>query len=73
MLGKSLTLKGYLYTEIVSDDEALARAKAFIIEGMESGKLNPLVSRTFPFDQIREATQFLESNEQIGKIVLTLD
>ncbi|KQP91991.1 zinc-dependent alcohol dehydrogenase family protein [Methylobacterium sp. Leaf117] len=73
VLGKSLTLKGYLYTEIVSDDEALARAKAFIIEGLESGKLNPLVSRTFPFDQIVEATRFLESNEQIGKIVLTLD
>ncbi|TXN03323.1 zinc-dependent alcohol dehydrogenase family protein [Methylobacterium sp. WL64] len=73
VLGKSLILKGYLHTEIVSDDEALARAKAFIIEGLESGKLNPLVSRTFPFYQIREATQFLESNEQIGKIVLTLD
>ncbi|KQP28285.1 NADPH:quinone reductase [Methylobacterium sp. Leaf102] len=73
VLGKSLTLKGYLYTEIVGDDAALARAKAFILAGLESGKLDPLVSRTFPFDRIREATQFLESNEQIGKIVLTLD
>lgn len=73
VLGKCLTLKGYLYTEIVSDDEALARAKAFILEGLESGTLDPLVSRTFPFDQIQEATRFLESNEQIGKIVLTLD
>lgn len=73
VLGKCLTLKGYLYIEIVSDDEALARAKAFILEGLESGTLDPLVSRTFPFDQIQEATRFLESNEQIGKIVLTLD
>ncbi|KQP58322.1 zinc-dependent alcohol dehydrogenase family protein [Methylobacterium sp. Leaf112] len=73
VLGKSLTLKGYLYTEIVGDDAALARAKAFILAGLESGKLDPLVSRTFPFDRIREATRFLESNEQIGKIVLTLD
>lgn len=72
VLGKSLTLKGYLYTEIVSDDEALKRAKAFIIEGLESGKLDPLVSRTFPFEQIQDATRFLESNEQIGKIVVTL-
>ena len=56
----------------LSDYEALARAKAFIPEGLERGKLDPLVSRTFPFDQIQEATRFLESNEQIGKIVVTV-
>ena len=72
VLGKSLTLKGYLYTEIVGDDAALERAKAFIFAGLESGKLDPLVSRIFPFDQIQDATRFLESNEQIGKIVITL-
>ncbi len=72
VLGKSLMIKGYLYTEIVSDDDELARAKAFIIEGLESGKLDPLVSRTFPFEHIQEATRFLEFNEQIGKIVVTV-
>lgn len=73
VLGKSLTLKGYLYTEIVGDDATLARAKAFIVEGLETGGLDPLVSRTFPFDRIQDATRFLESNEQIGKVVVTLD
>lgn len=48
------------------------RARAFISEGLESGKLDPLVSRTFPFDQIREATRFLKSKEQISKIVVTV-
>ncbi|TCP99803.1 zinc-binding dehydrogenase [Rhizobium sp. PP-F2F-G36] len=72
VLGKSLTLKGYLYTEIVSDDEILSRAKTFINDGLRSGSLDPLISRTFSFDDIREATRFLESNEQIGKIVITV-
>ncbi|NTC82450.1 zinc-dependent alcohol dehydrogenase family protein [Agrobacterium tumefaciens] len=72
VLGKSLTLKGYLYTEIVSDDAILSRAKAFINDGLRSGSLNPLISRTFGFEDIREATRFLESNEQIGKIVVTV-
>jgi len=72
ILGKSLTIKGFLYTEIVSDDAALGRAKAFIGQGLETGTLDPLVSRTFPFDRIQDATRFLESNEQIGKIVVTL-
>lgn len=71
-LGKSLTLKGYLYNEIISDDAAPGRAKEFIIAGLESGALDPLISRTFPFDQIQEATRFLESNQQIGKIVVVI-
>lgn len=72
VLGKSLTLKGYLYTEIVSDDDILVRAKAFINDGLESGALDPFISRTFAFDRIQDATRFLESNEQIGKIVVTV-
>lgn len=72
VLGKSLTLKGYLYTEVVSDDAILGRAKAFINEGLRSGALDPLIARTFAFEQIQEATGFLESNAQIGKIVVAL-
>jgi NADPH:quinone reductase-like Zn-dependent oxidoreductase len=72
VLGKSLTLKGYLYNEIVEDDDTLARARAFISDGLASGALVPLISRCFAFDAIQDATRFLESNEQIGKIVVTL-
>ena len=73
LLGKCLTFKGYLYIEVTSNDELLARAKAFINEGLQSGALSPLISRTFAFDQIQEATRFLESNEQVGKIVVTVN
>lgn len=73
VLGKSLTLKGYLYTEFVSDDAILARAKSFINDGLRSGALVPLISRTFSFDEIQDATRFLESNEQIGKIVVRVN
>ena len=72
VLGKSLTLKGYLYSEIVSDDAALDRAKAFIVAGLESGALKPRIARTFPLDAIQDAHRFLESNEQIGKVVVTV-
>lgn len=72
VLGKSLTLKGYLYNEVVSDDATLERAKAFISTGLASGKLNPVIAKTFPLDQIQEATRFLESNQQVGKVVVTV-
>lgn len=73
LLGKSLTFKGYLYIEITSDDALLERAKEFINKGLDSGTLVPLISRTFKFDEIQDATRFLETNEQVGKIVVTLD
>ena len=59
VLGKSLTLKGYLYAEIVADPEVLERAKAFILQGLESGALSPIIAKTFPLSDIQEAHRFL--------------
>ena len=72
MLGKSLTLKGYIYAEIVADLEALERAKAFILQGLKSGTLRPIIAKTFALSYIQDAHRFLEANQQIGKIVVTV-
>lgn len=72
VLAKSLTLKGYLYSEIVGNDAALERARAFILDGLASGALSPVIARTFTLDQIQDAHRFMESNEQIGKLVVTV-
>lgn len=72
VLGKTLTLRGYLVHEITGDAEKLETAKAFILEGLETGALKPIIDRTFAFDQIVEAHRYLESNEQFGKIVVTV-
>ncbi|TIO08331.1 zinc-dependent alcohol dehydrogenase family protein [Mesorhizobium sp.] len=72
VLAKTLTLRGYLVHEITSDPAKLEAAKAFILGGLMSGSLRPVIARTFPFDQIVEAHRFLESNEHVGKIVVTV-
>jgi len=72
VLSKSLTLRGYLVHEIIGDPARLEAAKAFILDGLASGALQPVIARTFPFDQIVDAHRFLESNEQFGKIVVTI-
>jgi NADPH:quinone reductase-like Zn-dependent oxidoreductase len=56
----------------VNDDSALDRAKSFITKGLTSGQLKPLIARVFRLDQIQEATRFLESNAQVGKIVVNV-
>ena len=72
VLSKTLTLRGYLVHEIVSDPARLAAAKAFVLDGVASGALRPVIAKTFQFEQIVEAHRFLESNEQLGKIVVTI-
>lgn len=72
VLGKTLTLRGYLVHEITGDPAKLEAAKAFILEGLETGTLRPIIDRSFAFDQIVEAHRYLESNEQFGKIVVTI-
>jgi NADPH:quinone reductase-like Zn-dependent oxidoreductase len=72
VLGKTLTLRGYLVHEIVGDPAKLETAKTFILAGLMSGSLKPIIAKVFPFDRIVEAHRFLESNEQFGKIVVTI-
>ncbi|WP_217577706.1 zinc-dependent alcohol dehydrogenase family protein [Mesorhizobium sp. GbtcB19] len=72
VLAKTLTLRGYLVHEITGDPARLEAAKAFILDGLASGALKPIIARTFPFEEIVEAHRFLESGEQFGKIVVTV-
>lgn len=71
-LAKFLTIRGYVLFEIVTNPESLERTKKFIVDGLASGKLKPVIAKTFPFEQIVEAHRYLESNQQVGKIVVTV-
>jgi len=42
------------------------------VEGLDDGSLKPIIARNFPFEEIAEAHRYLESNEQFGKVVVTL-
>jgi NADPH:quinone reductase-like Zn-dependent oxidoreductase len=72
VLGKWLTIRGYVMMEIAGDPKRLERAKQFINEGLAEGSLKPIIAKTFPLDQIVEAHRYLESNQQIGKVVVTV-
>lgn len=71
-LAKGLTIRGYTLFEITQNEEALAHAKQFVFDGLERGELVPIIDRTFTFDQIREAHDYMASNQQMGKIVVTV-
>ena len=71
-LAKGLTIRGYTLFEIVKIPKILEHGKAFIYQGLESGSLKPIIDRTFPLADIIEAHRYMVSNQQKGKIVVTV-
>lgn len=72
VLGKHLTLRGYELFEITGNPEKLEQAKSFVNAGLASGRLRPVIDRTFAFGDIAKAHRHMEANAQVGKIVVTL-
>ncbi|HEY1107080.1 MAG TPA: zinc-dependent alcohol dehydrogenase family protein [Opitutaceae bacterium] len=72
VVSKSLTLRGHALFDVVMDPVAFAAARAFISDGLAAGHLKPVISKTFAFDEIVEAYRYLESNQQVGKVAVTL-
>lgn len=72
LLGKDLTIRGYQLFEITKDPARLEQAKRFVVDGLASGALKPRIAKTFKLDEIVDAYRFMESNTQVGKIVVTI-
>jgi len=72
-LQKGLSIRGYTLFEIVSVPDRMERAEKYIFDGLKSGALWPVIDRIFrPLESIVEAHRYLESNQQNGKIVVTV-
>ncbi len=72
VLVKDLTMRGYKLMEVTTNPARLAKGEAFINEGLAEGSLKPIIAKVFSLEQIVEAHRYMESNEQVGKIVVTV-
>ncbi|MFJ6726427.1 zinc-dependent alcohol dehydrogenase family protein [Streptomyces sp. NPDC091281] len=68
----ALTTRTYTLFEVTTDPERLARGVAFVHTGLALGTLRPVIDRTFDLTEIVEAHRYMESNTQVGKIVITV-
>lgn len=69
---KGLSLRGWVASSIWNKPERFARNRDLILSGLAQGRLKPVIAKTFPLGQIVEAHRYLESNQQFGKIVVTV-
>jgi NADPH:quinone reductase-like Zn-dependent oxidoreductase len=71
-LAKALTFRGYTLWEITRHPDLLEVAKEYVYDRLADGRFKPKIAKTFPFDKIVDAYRYLESNEQVGKVVVTV-
>lgn len=71
MMMANLTLRGWAADIETATAEGRAALEAYVAPKLASGALRPVIAKSFTLDEIAEAHRYLESNEQIGKVVVT--
>jgi len=72
LLRKLPTIKVYSLSYVVADEARRKAAVDYILKGLDSGALKPVIDRIFKFDEMVEVHRYLEGNSQFGKIVVTV-
>jgi NADPH:quinone reductase-like Zn-dependent oxidoreductase len=69
---KGLSMRGWVASEIWNHPHRFEDAKRRILQGLAGGQLKPVIAKQFKgLDSLPEANEYLESNQQIGKVVVT--
>ncbi len=71
MLRKQIRLQGYTIGPMLADTERRGRAVDAVTRHLERRDFAPIVDSYFPLDAIQDAHRRLESNRQVGKVVVT--
>jgi NADPH:quinone reductase-like Zn-dependent oxidoreductase len=70
---KGLSMRGWVASEIWNHPHRYKAAQERILAGLAGGQLRPVIAKTFHgLEQIVAANEYLESNQQVGKVVVTL-
>ena len=72
MIAKVLTVKAHNIWVTSGDAVRRKAAVEYVLKGIASGALKPVIDRTFAFDDMVAAHRYLETNGQFGKIVVTV-
>jgi len=70
---KGLSVRGWVASHIWGKPDRFARAQNLVLRGLAEGHLKPVIAKTFPLERIVDAHRFVESNQQLGKIVVTVN
>jgi NADPH:quinone reductase-like Zn-dependent oxidoreductase len=72
MIAKVPTIKAHNIWLTTGNETRRKAAVEFVVKGLETGALKPVIDRTFTFDEMAEVHRYLEQSGQFGKIVVTV-
>lgn len=72
-MAKFATIKFSAVFQTLLNAAKRAEMTEFVLRGVANGTLKPIIDKTFPFKDIAEAHHYLESNQHVGKVVVTVD
>lgn len=67
--GKRIGVFAYTFLEL-RDTPEWEVMKRYIVDRLADGSFRPTVAKVFPLAEARQAYEYLESNQQIGKVVI---
>ena len=67
-----LSVRAYSVREITTKPERLAAAKKYVYDRLADGRFVPKIAKTFAYKDTVKAYRYLESNEQVGKVVIRM-
>jgi NADPH:quinone reductase-like Zn-dependent oxidoreductase len=70
LVAEVMKITGGKGARIVFDPVAGPYVETLVLRGLAEGKLKPVIARAFRLDEIVDAHRYLESNAQVGKIVV---
>jgi NADPH:quinone reductase-like Zn-dependent oxidoreductase len=68
--GRGIAMFGYTFNQLRGTPE-WDRMVQYIQDHLADGSFKPRIARVFPFEETVEAYRFIESNAQIGKVVVS--
>jgi len=69
---KGLSMRGWVASEIWNHPHRFEAARRRILQGLADGQLKPVIAKEFNgIESLPDANAYLESNQQIGKVVVT--
>jgi NADPH:quinone reductase-like Zn-dependent oxidoreductase len=71
-LGKGISVRGYSLREVRSDPSTLKTATKYVYDRLQNGRFVPKIAKMFPLEQAADAYRYLESNAQVGKVVIMI-
>jgi NADPH:quinone reductase-like Zn-dependent oxidoreductase len=71
-LSRGLSIRGYVVLEVTQNPAFAPQALKYVYDKLANGRFSPKIAKTFAFKDTIAAYKYLESNQQMGKVVITM-